>query len=355
MALAVFFCIGLITCVLLNLLVVVVLLKKGRERSYMDLLMVSLSTSDILQAGIGYSVEIHAYYHNGLSSSKLWCQIAGFSTTFLGLVSISHLAGIALQRYVVVTYPMKIRVSLEHPTISLYVIVPSWLYGLLWALCPLLGWNAYTSHKGMVCGIDLVSTDLASTSYTYSLLVWGFLLPVLIITFCCYSIYGKLRRRRSRGQSLNMGERVIDRRKRLERQQSKMSLVLIGAFLFSWSPYACCVLVTAARMSVPDQLLTVASLFAKTSTLYNPIIYCLFVQDVRVRCRMLFVCCWRKGKGLLVSGEEKLVRCMVRQRVRPATASFLQHSDIEKFSVNSELLERIKIFVEKLELKSTDC
>ena len=89
-----------------------------------------------------------------------------------------------------------------------------------------------------------------------------------------------------------MGCEVIESRKKMERQQTVMSLVIIGAFLFAWSPYACCVLVLTAKGSLPGKLLTIASVFAKTSSMYNPIIYSVFVQDFRVRCKQFFGCAW---------------------------------------------------------------
>ena len=291
MGLGIFFVFGLVMCVSLNFLVIVVLLKKGRAINYMDMLMISLSVSDLLQAGIGYTVELHSYY-SGKPIDGVPCQIAAFSTTFLGLVSISHLAGIAVERHVILRYPIKMRIWLEHPTISLYVIIPSWMYGLLWALFPLLGWNRYTRQPGInfSCSIDLTTTDFNCMSYNYSILVACFLLPMIMITYCSYSIYGSLKNRRSISEILNMGNPTIEQRKKMERQQSVTSLVLIAAFVFCWSPYAGCVLALTIKGYVPRTLFTIATIFAKTSTLYNPIIYSLLVEDFRLRCKRLFHC-----------------------------------------------------------------
>ena len=291
MYLVTLFLFGLVICILLNLLVIVVLLRKGRDICFMDLLMISLSISDLLQTSIGYSVEIHSHY-TGRLISHTSCKVAAFSVTFLGLVSIAHLVGIAVERHIVLRYPVRMRTWVNNVTSSLYVIVPSWIYGLLWALFPLLGWNRYIRQPGTthLCGLDMTNTGLQYTCFNYNLLFWCFVLPVLIIAYCSYHICRALRSRRSASILLNMGSTVIESRKKMERQQTVMSLVIIGAFLFAWSPYACCVLVLTAQGSLSGKLLDIASVFAKTSSMYNPIIYLIFVEDFRVRCKQFFGC-----------------------------------------------------------------
>lgn len=293
MAVVVILIVGVIVSLLLNLLVLVVLLKKGQKINYMELIMVSLSISDLLQAAIGYSVEIHSFL-SATKISDVGCQISAFSTTFLGLVSIFHLVGIAIQRYFIIKYPMKVRLWAHRPSVSLYVVLPGWLYGFVWAVPPLAGWNSYTRANGVrhLCGIDLNNRDPFYVSYTYNLLVWCFCIPVLVICFCCYSIYGALKTARQR-QSFCLIQ-CDEARGQCERIQNIMSLVLIGTFLFAWSPYAVCVFVLTARGSLPTPLLSFAAIFAKLSTMYNPIIYYIFMGDFRTRCKKLF----RKDKNV---------------------------------------------------------
>ena len=62
MSFAPLFVVCVAACVILNALTVLVLVKKGGKLTYMDLILISLSVSDLLQAALGYSVEIFAYY-----------------------------------------------------------------------------------------------------------------------------------------------------------------------------------------------------------------------------------------------------------------------------------------------------
>ena len=69
-----------------------------------------------------------------------------------------------------------------------------------------------------------------------------------------------------------------------------MTLVMVGTFLAAWSPYAACVLALTAGGRPPDTLRMVSAYVAKSSTLFNPIIYTLFLTDFRASCKR-FLCC----------------------------------------------------------------
>ena len=97
----------------------------------------------------------------------------------------------------------------------------------------------------------------------------------------------------SRGRSMRVSHNICKVRKRRERKQSVLSLILIGSFMVTWCPYASCVLVLTANGHVDPSLLTFASFFAKMSVFANPIIHSIFMKDFRLRCRRLFVCVWQ--------------------------------------------------------------
>ena len=88
---------------------------------------------------MGIVVLAHLTYHQLLI---LFCVI-GFCGTFFGLVSISHLIALSVERYYSVVSPYRSYAWSLRPLLSLYMVIPSWIYGLLWALFPLLGWSNY--------------------------------------------------------------------------------------------------------------------------------------------------------------------------------------------------------------------
>ena len=56
------FIVGIIGSVLLNLLIIILIFRKHKEMNYIDVIIASLCFSDLFQAGIGYSIDIHNFY-----------------------------------------------------------------------------------------------------------------------------------------------------------------------------------------------------------------------------------------------------------------------------------------------------
>ena len=292
MAYIVFSVLGVMLCIFLNLLVIIVLLRKTDAINRLDLLMISLAISDILRAVVGHSLEINSV-HRGSSISDQECQIIGFATTFLGLVSISHLTGIAIQRHAILQSPITARAWITDTRIAWYVVIPSWLYGLFWSLAPLLGWSSYRpmSQESNLCGplLNINSYENATgeyaASYLVSLSVFCFIIPISIISACCYFIYQSLKHMRQVSGLLGLSLAIHLARQKLEEKQCIMGAVIIGAFLVAWSPYAVCVLIAAAGGTISSTLLLTSAVFGKTSCLFNPIIYSFFVKDFRSKCQ----------------------------------------------------------------------
>lgn len=62
---------------------------------------------------------------------------------------------------------------------------------------------------------------------------------------------------------------------RMEVQVGRMVVVMVLAFLLTWLPYAAMALsvVLQPRLHIPPLVATVPVILAKSSTVYNPIIY----------------------------------------------------------------------------------
>jgi hypothetical protein len=175
-------------------------------------------------------------------------------------------------------------------TLSLLVILPSWCYGFIWALFPLLGWSNYEHEYGSRhrCSINWHPNSL---SYSYSLFVGGFGLPLLIISYTSYNVRKALSRMRNSLCSLGVINLNMQmRRKRMVVKHTVMAFILIFTFLAAWTPYAVCVVVLTVQGSTSASLLSMAALLSKMSTLFNPILYMFFMKDFRTAFRRLFGC-----------------------------------------------------------------
>ena len=70
-----------------------------------------------------------------------------------------------------------------------------------------------------------------------------------------------------------------------EKKQRKISFLLISmtvSFYLTWTPYAINSLLAMAGVSLPRTVIMAATLFAKTGTFINPILYIFFNKEVGI-------------------------------------------------------------------------
>uniref|UniRef100_A0A493TJ74 G-protein coupled receptors family 1 profile domain-containing protein n=1 Tax=Anas platyrhynchos platyrhynchos TaxID=8840 RepID=A0A493TJ74_ANAPP len=78
------------------------------------------------------------------------------------------------------------------------------------------------------------------------------------------------------------------------RMQDKVSIVICTAFIIAWSPYAVISIWSAYGHPVPNLTSILASLFAKSASFYNPIIYFGMSSKFRRDIFILFHCAKEK-------------------------------------------------------------
>ncbi|THD26789.1 Opsin [Fasciola hepatica] len=131
--------------------------------------------------------------------------------------------------------------------------------------------------------------------------IFGFTIPVLIIVYCYYKIVQTVRQNerqlKKMAQKLNSENPTSMKSgdKKADVEAAKTSVILVGFFLMSWTPYA---LVSFMAMigQLPAMTPFMAELpvfFAKAATVYNPFVYALRHPKLRVELekRMPFLLC----------------------------------------------------------------
>ena len=185
----VFFIIGIVLSVFLNLSVILFFCCQKNKLNVLELSLVSLALSDLLQAGIGFSMEILSFFKKNENNEKS-CIIGGFLVGSLSLVSMLSLVTISLERYVVLKYPFQTRDLFQNQKIAIIVIIFTWILAILYSLPPLVGWSSYRRLRDddFVCQLDMVTGEKNSTSYLWFLLVSCYIAPMIVISVCSVSI-----------------------------------------------------------------------------------------------------------------------------------------------------------------------
>ncbi|XP_002163327.1 melanopsin-A [Hydra vulgaris] len=296
------FIIVLLSClcglsVTLNVTAVIAIISTKKNKDVCDVILMSLAVSDGVECIFGFSVELYGYATKGKTlQNETLCKINGFIVMYLALTSISHLVCLCLYRYILIVHSLKAQRYLTNVKQSaLYFIIPSWIYGLFWSIAAISGWNEIIREKVDThrCTINMSPDDELKRSYLYSLTVFCFLVPVVIIIYCSLKVHLKLQNMWKLCVQISGEYAAITKATyKLERKHFIFLGLIIGSFFVVWTPYALCVFFLALQIKLPRVLLTYSALFAKSSTIINPTISCIiykeYFQILRIKVQKLF-------------------------------------------------------------------
>ena len=238
-----------------------------------DALILSLAIGDFIMVCLvcpfGFSAAILMKWTTGTAG----CKWYGFVSSWIGLSSMLQLAALAIERYCTLSRPNLHRVSRK---LGLKAIFGAWLLSFIVSCFPLVGWSKYTYEGfGLHCSILWSSKDFNEASYCLFLLVVFFTVPVTAIVFS-YAKMFSIVRKITRNASAMWGTDAQATRESYMAQVKifKLLLVVTGAFLFAWTPYAVMSILKAySSVQIAVGFHELPAIFAKTSNIYNPIIY----------------------------------------------------------------------------------
>ena len=175
-----------------NVLTIVVLRRQEHRDKNITPLMINLAIADIIIIVFGYPVAVAAnvsYSGLDLRKSRPQCVWSGFINGSVGITAIANLTIMSLVMY------SSFR-SLGNPTGTprskmAAIIASTWLYGVMAMFPPLVGWNEFVpGASGISCSPNWVPKTKAGVAYNVFLVFVGFILPLGVIIFCYYMIYG---------------------------------------------------------------------------------------------------------------------------------------------------------------------
>ncbi|KAJ8270641.1 hypothetical protein GJAV_G00117500 [Gymnothorax javanicus] len=154
-------------------------------------------------------------------------------------------------------------------------MVFTWVYAAFWATMPLVGWGNYAPEPfGTSCTLDwwLAQASVSGQTFVMSILFFCLIFPTIIIVFSYIKIIFKVK-------SSSKEVSHYDTRNRsshtLEIKLTKVAMLICAGFLLAWIPYAVVSVWSAFGQpdSVPIPASVIPTLLAKSSAMYNPIIY----------------------------------------------------------------------------------
>ncbi|XP_053575207.1 vertebrate ancient opsin-like [Bombina bombina] len=260
-----------------NLLVIIVTIKNPQLRNPINIFILNMSFSDLMMTLFGTTIVVSTNYYGYFYLGTTFCTFQGFAVNYFGIVSLWSLTILAYERYNVVCQPIgALKLSNKRGYLGLAFI---WIFCLFWAIAPLFGWSSYGPEGVQTsCSIGWEVRSWNNYSYLIAYFLTCFIIPVGIIGFSYGSVLLSLHQLNQKieqqGGTKNPEEEV---------RVIIMVLLMVVAFLICWLPYTVFALIVVfdPEMYIPPLAATLPTYLAKTSPVYNPIIYIFLNKQFR--------------------------------------------------------------------------
>ncbi|XP_067163941.1 opsin-5-like [Apteryx mantelli] len=282
-----------------NTLLLLVAYRKRSMLKPAEFFIVNLAISDLSMTVTLFPLATSSFFAHRWLFNHAMCTIYAFCGVLFGLCSLTSLTvlstvcclkaksaspGRALPQgnlflvnaLVQQTWEPFIACNKFSPSHAGILLLCVWAYALMFATAPLAKWGSYGPEPyGTACCITWKASNREAVLYILALFIFCYLLPCLLIlvsySLILWTVKGSRRavRQHMSPQSKANGVHSLI---------VKLSIAVCLGFLAAWTPYAIVALwaVFGDASQVPALAFVLSAAFAKSSTLYNPLVYLLF-------------------------------------------------------------------------------
>ncbi|TRY66132.1 hypothetical protein DNTS_029072 [Danionella cerebrum] len=262
-----------------NVLVLVMACKRWSHMKPPELLSVNLAVTDLGAAVSMYPLAVASAWNHHWIGGDATCIYYGLMGFFFGAASMMTITIMAVVRFIVsLTFQSpKEKISKRNAQL---LVAATWLYALLWAIFPLIGWGKYGPESfGLSCTLAWREMKEHSQSFIITIFLMNLVLPALIIISCYSGIALRLYVTYKNMDDSNHIPNMI----RMQRRLMLIAVLISVGFVGCWVPYGIVSLWSIYRPadSIPPEVSMLPCLFAKSSTVYNPFIYYIFSKTFK--------------------------------------------------------------------------
>ncbi|KAK3089796.1 hypothetical protein FSP39_006604 [Pinctada imbricata] len=247
--------------------------KTKHLRSPTNTFIISLLVGDFCMCFFGIPMAMSSSFKTHWLWGTAGCNLEGFLVYFFGCANMYTLCAISMDRYVVIAMPLHSS-KITHRVAKLSVLL-CWTLGFFWAVVPFFGWSYYDLEAAHTsCAVVWESHDPVVVSYNITIFVFVFFIPVLVMMFAYVNVYLTIRNV-ARNNVWDMTSRIARKNLAIEKKMFKTILIMVGVFLFAWTPYAVVSFWAAfiGARGIPVAVQTVPAMAAKCSSVCDPFIY----------------------------------------------------------------------------------
>ncbi|KAG8002318.1 Melatonin receptor type 1B-B [Nibea albiflora] len=273
--------------VLGNLLVIVSVFRNRKLRNAGNVFVVSLAFADLVVAFYPYPLVLYAIFHDGWSLGDAQCKVSGFLMGLSVIGSIFNITGIAINRYCYICHSFSYDKLYSYRN-TLLLVALIWLLTVV-AIVP----NFFVGslqYDPRVYSCTFAQT--VSTSYTITVVVIHFFVPIAVVTFCYLRIWILVIQVRRKVKS-----EVRPRIKPSDLRNFITMFVVFVLFAICWAPLnfiglAVAINPEAVVPRIPEWLFVVSYFMAYFNSCLNAIIYGLLNQNFRREYKRIIMSVW---------------------------------------------------------------
>ncbi|XP_008396501.1 opsin 8, group member b isoform X1 [Poecilia reticulata] len=268
-----------------NLLVLIMAFRRSSRMKPPELLSVNLAVTDLGMAVTMYPLAVASAWSHHWLGGDVSCVYYGLAGFFFGIASIMNLTILAVVRFIVSLNLHSPKEKISWKKVKM-LCMWTWLYALIWALFPILGWGRYGPEPfGLSCSLAWGQMKHEGFSFVVSLFCVNLLVPSVIIIFCYFGIAIRLYFTYKKSTNSNHIPNIV----KLHRRLLIIAVLISVGFVVCWTPYGLVSLWSVLNDSskIPPEVSLLPCMFAKSSTVYNPLIYYFFSQSFKKEVKQL--------------------------------------------------------------------
>ncbi|KYN12061.1 PREDICTED: somatostatin receptor type 2-like [Trachymyrmex cornetzi] len=258
-----------------NTLVIYVVLRFAKMQTVTNMYIVNLAIADeCFLIGIPFLVTTISL--RGWIFGNIMCKVYMITTSINQFTSSIFLLIMSADRYVAVCHPIS-SPKMRTPFISKIISLSAWITSALFMIPIFLYTNTMEYTDGVVsCNIYWPNDHGGHTTFTFYMLIFSFIVPLIFILVFYLLVIKKLRTVGPKNKSKE--------KKRSHRKVSRLVLTVIVVYVFCWLPYW--VTQVALIYTPPKQCQTnisiasflLAGFLSYSNSAMNPILYA-FLSD----------------------------------------------------------------------------
>ncbi|XP_052009083.1 galanin receptor type 1b [Xyrauchen texanus] len=271
-----------------NTLVIVVIgkIKSRRSRSTTNIFILNLSIADLCFLLFCVPFQATIYSLPEWVFGAFLCKFVHYFVMVSMLVSIFTLVAMSVDRYIAVVLSKK-SPCIRNRKNALIGVCVIWMLSFAFAV-PVAQHQILTNHlkapNSSFCW-EIWTERVAKHTYKVTILVMGYLLPLLLITCCYAKVLYHLHKKMK-----NMSKKS----ERSKRKTAQTVLLVVAAFLICWMPHHIIAMwVQFGQFPLNDASFAfriISHCLAYGNSCVNPILYAFLSENFRKACKQVFTC-----------------------------------------------------------------